>query len=363
MKIDLLITELEPGGAERCCTALAVFASKQNHEVRVISLGHRPIPGKDFLVQQLEDQHIPVHFLDATRHSLPWIIRNRLLALIASHRPDRAQGFLWHANWIGASAYSKCSIPFYAGVRVTEPRKWRAWLSRKWSQKSHKIICVSQDVAQWCRRVEGAPPDKMVVIPNGIVPIDRKALLSDPRPSAHERILLFVGRLTEQKGIDGLIQRAPQLLGALPEHRLVILGEGPLRASIENQRAAMPCSDRITVLGHCDSVASWMRHAELLLHPARYEGMPNAVLEAMAFGLAVVAFRVEGISELLGVETDAQCVAKADWERWLALAIRMASDTSLRHRVGEANRRRAETEYRLEDQLAKYLKVWFPTAE
>jgi starch synthase (maltosyl-transferring) len=358
MKIDLLITELEPGGAERCCVALAIFAQQRNHSVRVISLGKRPDSSLDALVRQLESQNVPVHFLDANPRTPPWTVRRRLLALLTTSRPDIAQGFLWHANWLGASAYHKLSVPFFAGVRVTEPRRWRAWLSRSWIRKSRKIVCVSHDVAQWCHRFEGAPMEKLIVIPNGIEPIDFTRPCPDPRHSAKDRILLVVGRLTEQKGMDALMRWVPRLLEELPEHQLVILGDGPLRASLEHQRSKMACADRIAILGRVDSVHDWMAHAEMLLHPARYEGMPNAVLEAMAHGLPLAAFRVEGIEELLGDATDAQTVPKEDWPDWVDRVIEIGRDRELRRSLGSANRTRAETVFRLEDQLARYLALW-----
>lgn len=358
MKIDLLITELEPGGAERCCAALARYAQQQNHAVRVISLGRRPRQDRDLLVRQLEQQRIPVHFLDATPRTPPWIVQRRLLALLVAQQPDVAQGFLWHANWMGASVYAAKSIPFFAGVRVTEPRRWRAWLSRVWIRKSRKIICVSRDVAHWCQSREGAPAEKLVVIPNGIEPVDFAQPVIDPRFSPRDRVLLYVGRLASQKGVDGLMQCATRLLQALPEHRLVLLGDGPLLESVQQERDASPFADRISILGRIDTVSDWMRHSEILLHPARYEGMPNAVLEAMAHGLAVVAFRVEGIEELLGDSLAEQTVTREDWDRWLELAIRLGRDESLRSRLGSANRLRAESSFCLEDQLAKYLAVW-----
>jgi glycosyltransferase involved in cell wall biosynthesis len=360
MKIDLLITELEPGGAERCCVALAIFAQRRYHSVRVISLGKRPDSRLDVLVRQLESQNIPVHFLDATPRTPPWTVRRRLLALLKISRPEVAQGFLWHANWIGASAYHRLSIPFYAGVRVTEPRRWRAWLSRSWIRKSRKIVCVSHDVAQWCHRFEGAPMEKLIVIPNGIEPIDVTQPVADPRPSPKDRVLLFVGRLAEQKGIDGMIRCVPRLLQALPEHRVVILGDGPLMDPVKKRCDGLSSAvrDRISILGRVENVLGWMRHSEMLLHPARYEGMSNAVLEAMAQGLAVAAFDVDGMRELLGDHAREQTVPKENWEAWMSLVIRLGQEDSERNNLGSANRKRASTHFGLQDQLAKYLDLW-----
>lgn len=365
MKIDLLITELEPGGAERCCVALAKFLQERQHTVRVISLGKRPGPGREGLVRQLEDKKISIHFLDASPRTPPWIVQDRLLALLRTSRPDLAQGFLWHANWMGASVYSKNSVPFFAGVRVTEPRRWRAWISRFWIRKSCKIVCVSQDVAQWCHRVEGAPWEKLVVIPNGIKPVDVTEAVPDPRRSSSDRILLFVGRLAEQKGIDGMLRYVPQMLKALPDHHLVVLGDGPLEKTVRRACDALPASDRdrVSVLGRVENIDAWMRYSEILLHPARYEGMPNAVLEAMSHGMAIAAFDVEGVRELLGDRAAEQVAPKEDWGAWLALAVRLGRENDLRADLGSANRKRSDSAFRLSDQLAKYLDVWNESIE
>jgi glycosyltransferase involved in cell wall biosynthesis len=129
-------------------------------------------------------------------------------------------------------------------------------------------------------------------------------------------------------------------------------------ASLEYARRAMACGDRIAFLGRSDIVNAWMRHSEILIHPARYEGMPNVVLEAMAHGLPVVAFRVEGIAELLGDAAEAQTGPKEDWSGWVDRVIEIGRDRALRERLGAANRLRAETTFRLEDQLAHYLALW-----
>lgn len=358
MNIDLLITELEPGGAERCCTALALYAQAQGHSVRVISLDALPVRGRDQLVLQLEAGGIAIHALDETRQRSPLAIRSRLRKLVSEKRPDVAQGFLWHANMLGASVYPKFSIPFFAGVRVADPRRWRSWLSRYWVRRSTKVVCVSDAVAQWSHRFEGTPESKRIVIPNGIAPIENRLSFVDPRAHASDRILLFVGRLADQKGVLPLMGHADALLKSLPEHRLVLLGDGPLMDDVRKLATASPFRERIDVLGHRDDAANWMAHCECLLHPARYEGMPNVVLEAMAFGKPVVAFDVEGVRELLGPAFTSQGVPVGDWETWIQKAILLAGDRSLQETVGAGNRDRVTRLYALDDQLAKYLRLW-----
>ena len=99
MKIDLLITELFTGGAERCCAELARYLQEQGHSVRVISIAPAPVSNVDSLLyEQLNDHKIPTVFLNASKsYQLP-LARSKLVQQIRNDPPDLAQSFLWHAN-------------------------------------------------------------------------------------------------------------------------------------------------------------------------------------------------------------------------------------------------------------------------
>lgn len=131
MKIDLLITEIHTGGAERCCTQLAIYLNQKKHSVRLISIAPPPTsPYESLLWNTLQKNNIQVEFLNASKsNKLPWA-RNKLLRFIRQSKPDIAQTFLWHANLLGAWTYPKFNIPVVAGARVSEPRSYRnrlAW--------------------------------------------------------------------------------------------------------------------------------------------------------------------------------------------------------------------------------------------
>ncbi len=354
MRVDLLITELEPGGAERCCTALASHLHGRGHGVRVLSLGPRPTATQAGLVRQLDAQGIRMEFLGA---STIWDFlraRSRLRQLALVDPPEVVQAFLWHANILAASVYPALGIPVSGGVRVVEPRRWRAWLAPYWSRRTRQIVCVSDEVAAWCQNVEGIDPERLFVIPNGFDPGRLQPPPADPRVRSSDRILLFVGRLEPQKGIDGLMEHADKILERLPDHRLVVIGEGSLRTAWQAFQKRSPFSDRIDLLGRRDDVLAWMLHAELLIHPARYEGMPNVVLEAMACGLAIVAFPVEGMRRLLGEKAEQQMAPLGDWEAWGDRVVSLARDPTQRHALAEANRRRAFQDFRLIDSMNRY---------
>ena len=355
MRIDLVITELDTGGAEKCCSELAIFLANRGHRVRVIALGPRPPIAKDSLVRFLESNQIEPHFLEGEKWwMLPRVV-SKLKRLLTIDRPDIVQSFLWHANVVSAWVVPSLGIPLFSGIRVAEPRKTRHALERWATSRSTKTICVSQGVADWCIQNERIDAGKLIVIPNGIAVVtQRHPIPTDSHAVPDQaRILLFVGRLNHQKGIDVLVKHAQDLLDRLPDHHLVVIGEGSLRLELDTLSERGP-SGRIHCLGLRNDVRAWMARSELLLLPTRYEGMPNVILEAMIESLPVVTTRVEGVAELLGDQAEQQSVAKDDWNALFALVVTLANASQRRIEIGRSNRQRVESEFALDKQLTRY---------
>jgi len=355
MRIDLVITELETGGAERCCAALAMFLQDRGHAVRIISLGPRPIELKMSVVRSLELAKIEIHFLNGLNwRSFP-SVATQLRTLMRRNPPTVVQSFLWHANFATALVVPSLKIPLYGGIRVAERRRWIHRLDRWSASRSTKTICVSNGVMEWCVRVEKMDASKLVVIPNGI------SIAGQPSPidgcthrvPENARILLFVGRLDLQKGADILITRAPALLRQLPAHHLVLLGDGPLRNAANALGRLPEFSGRIHALGLRDDVRAWMARSERLILPTRFEGMPNVILEAMAEGLPIVVTRVEGVADLLGERTEEQSVDRDHWDGFFRLVVEQSNAANSKD-LGQANRERALSEFELTKQLASY---------
>ena len=356
MRIDLIITELDTGGAEKCCAELALFLLKRGHQVRVIAFGARPTSPKDRLVRLLETNNVELHFLGGTSWWMLPRVASKLRRLLNSNQPDLVQSFLWHANVLSAWIVPSLNIPLFAGVRISERRTFRHPFDRWSTSRTTKTICVSQGVADWCVQTEKMDAGKLMVIPNGIAIRSEKQSIS---PDSHSvptdaKILLFVGRLNLQKGIDVLVQHAKVFLGQLPDHHLVLIGDGSMRPNLEALAQQNELKGRLHCLGQRNDVRAWMARSELLLLPTRYEGMPNVVLEAMAEGLTVVTTRVEGIIELLGDQLETQSVGKEAWSDFFELAANLANSPEKQQKIGNANRQRAETEFDLEKQLMQY---------
>ena len=152
---------------------------------------------------------------------------------------------------------------------------------RALARQLDRVICVSREAAE--SYVNGGIPDEQIrVVHNGIEPLSarpkRLALADD------ERLVVSVGRLTEQKGFDLLLDAAAEVR----ETHFHVVGEGPLASSLLAGIQARGLGKRVRLLGRRDDVPELLAGANVLAMPSRFEGLPIVALEAMSLGLPVV---------------------------------------------------------------------------
>ena len=359
VRIAFVITELEVGGAERCLANLACGIDRTRFAPIVCSLASRPVDGKDTLVRQIEDAAIPVYFLNLQSPLRFLSGKSKLKRLFHEHKIDVVQTFLFHANVMGAFAAQAAGVRhIISGVRVADPARWRMLLERYAMRRVQRVVCVSQSVAHFLTTKCGLPGSKLRVIPNGI---DLSQVSMDNVPNRTElslptdrRILLAVGRLHHQKGFDWLLELAPELLNRLPEHDLVIVGDGPERDSLAQLSKKLGIQERVHFLGWRPDAMKLMQVADMLLLPSRWEGMPNALIEAMGLGLPVVATSVEGVNEVLGPLAEQQAVPFGDNAAFIAAACDIIVGSARDSELGERNRARIHAEFSLSAMVSNY---------
>lgn len=299
-RIAFCITELDPGGAERQLVQLVTHLDRRLFEPEIIGLS-----GEGELVEPLRKAGIPVTCLNARRR---WDARVvlRLQRHFRRNRPDLVQTFLFHANMAGRFAARWARVPrVVCGIRVAERQKrWRLKLDRVTDSLVDRHVCVSRDVAEFSHRTGHLAAEKLIVIPNAI---DAAALATTTPADLTEfgfhpddQVILFVGRLVEQKDPFRLLRAFTELAGSFPQAKLLFVGSGPLESQLRADAAVL--ADRVRFAGQRADVPALMRSAACLALPSRWEGMPNVVLEAMAVGLPVVATAAEGVLELLGAD-------------------------------------------------------------
>jgi glycosyltransferase involved in cell wall biosynthesis len=214
--------------------------------------------------------------------------------------------FLYPTAAITRVAARRAGLPYVLVAHGTDVRSLGrrdpiAWASRRALEGAALVVTVSQDLG---RRVRGdlqIPPS----VPLEVVNMGVDAELFQPDPTARgrravpdsERLVLFVGNLIPDKGVDVLLTAFDRLHGRSLVDRLVVVGSGPSEESLRAQ-----AQGPVTFLGAVahGELPSWMAAADVLVLPSRREGLGLVLLEAMACGTPCVASRVGGIPEILG---------------------------------------------------------------
>jgi glycogen(starch) synthase len=161
-------------------------------------------------------------------------------------------------------------------------------------RSADRITGVSAAVASHAGSL-GASSSQVQVIPNGV-----DTSLFFPAEQVPEiPIVLAVGRLVPNKGMDTLVKSVPGVLRSVPNVRFVIAGDGPTNSSLRKLVESLGVEDSVEFLGHRSDVPDLLRGATVFSRPSTLEGMPLTVLEAMATGLPVVATPVGGTPELI----------------------------------------------------------------
>jgi glycosyltransferase involved in cell wall biosynthesis len=359
--VALVITDLDVGGAERALTALATRLSPARWRVGVFCLS-----GPGALVEVIRGAGLPCECLDVGRRN-PVQAVARLATALRRFGPALIQSFLFHANLASRLAAPWAGRPrprVIGGIRVAERhRRWHLPLDRWTSWLTAGEVCVSRGVLAFSRDVGKLDPARLTVIPNGIDPAPIDAAEPVPRAAigvpddAH--LALCVGRLDPQKGLPDLLDAAERVIARRRDWHLALAGDGPERAwllqTIET-RAAL--RDRVRWLGRRDDVPGLLKSADVLVLPSLWEGMPNAVLEAMAARRAVVGTAVEGTEDLVIPGQTGWLVPPRD-SAALAQALDEAADHPDRcHRYGEAARSRVEQEFSIAAVVAAYERLW-----
>jgi glycosyltransferase involved in cell wall biosynthesis len=319
--VVFVINGLGRGGAEKQVAQAALRLSERGWSASVISLLPPVLHAR-----WLEDRGVPVHSLDIRSKLLNPVAVFRMWTLLRRLRPDVMVTFLFHASVFGAvvgrAAGVRRIIASVRNQRMGGPARERMfrWAGRLWDA----TVVNSHGVARELVHRGIIPSDRCQVIPNGTElaasapsSIDLRTELGIPRRAF---VWLAVGSLHPQKDYPSLL-RAVHGLGQ-SDVLLLVAGDGPLLPRLEQMRDELELAERVRFLGDRDDVETLLRACDAFVSASAWEGMPNAVMEALAAGRPVVATSVGGVPELVehGVagwlvrprDPTALCAAMAD---------------------------------------------------
>jgi glycosyltransferase involved in cell wall biosynthesis len=359
LKVLQLIPTLDRSGAEKQMTLLAKGLPRNRFCVEVAALT-RLGP----LELELRNAGIPVTAI-SKRFKVDPIALMSLNRFLKAKSFDIVQTWIFAANTYGRVASRMAHVPI---VIVTEMAVdvWKGRLNRsidrylsKWCDR---LVGNSQAVVEFYEHL-GVPREKLALIYSGAE--DEEPAETDPVAirtalgfKTDAPLILFAGRLAEQKRVDDLLKALDLLQYVEPDARTMIVGDGPLRNHLEETSRAYHLENHVRFLGHREDVLKLMAASDLVVLPSAFEGLPNVLLEAMRLRKPVVATAAPGTSEVV-INGRTGLLVPVGNPPLLARAIRdMIRAPVMAAQFAEAGRARVEERFRVDAMVAQFVELY-----
>ncbi|MBV1915549.1 MAG: glycosyltransferase family 4 protein [Pseudomonadales bacterium] len=295
MHLLIFIHSLSSGGAERVTSNLANYWAKKGWDITIVTVTGCE---SDFYEIHPNISRIPLE-LDARSNNLFEAIKHNytrikaLRRILTQHKPDVALSMMTTANIILGLATLRLGIASVGSERIHPPMlplgtSWE-WLRRQSYRQLNAVVALSTESANWLDEHTNAQQTN--IIPNAVnYPITRHSPLVEPNMGRNNCFtLIAVGRLSPQKGFDRLLTAFSTLASRFPDWNLAIIGEGECRIQLEQQKHELGLNQRVSMPGAVGNLGDWYEAADLFVMTSLFEGFPNTLAEAMAYGLPVIS--------------------------------------------------------------------------
>ena len=341
------------GGVERqIFEVYGRIIRRDGADIRLIALGRDGLPREEVrdgvLVRRA--RQLPLDRVTGAQATIsPFVWRT------AWHEVRRFQPDVIHANTLfyattlaSAAVAARTGTPLVVTAHIghlnalsqpyrTLSKAYEATLGRWVLGRASRVICIGDAVQEHIVAI-GAPRDRTCSIPNGV---DSSVFFPGPRGDGDIPTIVSVGRLIFNKGNQYLLAALQQLSSHGRAFRLVIVGDGPMRAALVRQTSELGLDRMVSFVGRRDDVPELLRTADIYVRPSLTESMPMGVLEAMSSGLAVIASDVGATSEIINPGRNGLMVAPRSVTDLRSALERLLDDATLRARLGAAARETA----------------------
>lgn len=275
-----------------------------------------------------------------------------LARLLRARRVEILHSHLFYASVFASPIGRLCRVPFIVETPHISER-WRQGLKghyaidRGLGRCVDRYIAVSEANGRYLIEEKGLPREKVVVIHNGC-DLER----FDPRRQepaglrdtlgfgARDPIVVSVGRLEPQKGHTVLLDALQIVRRSFPTVRLVCVGDGGLRASLETRATELGLADNVRFVGQQTNITDWFALADVTVLSSLYEGLPLVAIESLACERAMVATAVDGTPEVVVHEETGLTVPPSNAVALAAALSRLLGDPALRKRLARQGRDR-----------------------
>ena len=340
IRILYVLPWLGVGGAERSLLALLRRIDRTRFEPHLCALGSGGALRPDF-----EALGVPVHELGVSA-GLGELNGARLLALARRLRPRIVHSRLVLANLWARLAGAASGARVLCEERALELDRPRLahWLNRATQRLADLQTANAEGIAELMRTRDGVDPRRLRVAPVGI---DAQPYLA-PRSAPPELEVVSVHRLVATKGTGDLLEAFALLRAWRPGARLLLVGDGPERPRLEARAQRPDLAGGVLFAGHRADLPAQLGRARVFALLSHDEGTPNAVLEAMAAGLPVVATKIAGSAEAVQDGVTGRLLPLRDPAAGAAALRGYLDDPTLAAAHGEAGRKRVLDSFSLD---------------
>ena len=325
-------------GVKRLFSWMIPRFDRDRYNVSLVSLRK-----KDLSEETLESFGVDITYLHRSKFdpaTLP-----ALLKVI-----DRQQTDILHLHGYGATTFGRLAgamrrLPaiLHEHANLTDTPWFQKVADRALAPATDIALAVSKSTADFVINARQLPARKVRIVYLG-VPLEEFSRQRTPEEIAAARSELGAGpgdtaigtvtRLHDSKGNSYLVEAAALVLKERPNARFFLVGEGPLRADLQAQAAALGLGDRFVFHGFARDVAAVVSAFDLSVFPSLWEGTPLTVFEALAMGKPILATDADGLLDVLTDGSDALIVPKRDAAALARGVIRLIDDPALRARLG-----------------------------
>ena len=358
-RILYVITDLEVGGVPLHLCRLATSMHELGHVVRVVSLSP-PGPVSEMLVQA----GVEVGSCDA-RSPADIGALLRLRREIVQFKPEIIHSFLFHANIacrLIAPLAGVSRDKLICEIQTVEiERRWHLTVDR-WTHRLCRMeIGNSQSVIDHLHHEAGLPKSWLRLVHGGVdlERFDRARPIRQSELGVKEKdsLLAWVGRLDPVKGLEDLLSALTIIRQRFALH-LVLVGDGPERSRLEHMITELDLADNVSLVGVRDNVPEILKACDVFIFPSHTEGMPNALLEAMAAGCAIVCTDVPGNRDLITDGRTGLTVPARNPDALADAVVKLLGSRDLSNRLGAAASAVARESYDNRSVTARYLEIY-----
>ncbi len=349
-RVVQVVNSLAPAGAERLTAELSRALDPREFDVHVL------VVRDGRLREYVEAAGLPLLQTGFEfDHTFPFVVA-RMSAYLREQRPDIVHTHLLGSDIVGRLAAVLAGTPIIISTQHDVRR--RPWIYRAYRRiTAHLVdatVACSPSVATYCRSEMGFPEERLTTIENGV---DIERFSAGISPWREPVTFGALGSLIGVKGHANLIRAFKRVAEELPGSRLLIAGDGVERPALEKLVADLGLEGSAQILGRVDDVVGFLSDIDVFVHPSLSEGMPLALLEAMAAAKPIVASDIPALSDALG--RDAGVLVPPDDPDALSDAlIEVASNPADAQAMGREAHERAAERYPLSRTVSDYAALY-----